>query len=267
LRTGNSGSGKGFAVRKLNVDGLTVTVKTADASVDAQGAFALDLRAGLIDWVDLDSRSFEFRQIKGGGARLSLVRGGRGDLHIEKLSAGKLNARNIKARPFLSGRQVDLQDASFDLFEGIVSGSGRINLQKGLAYEASIKASGIDMALFIKDFDLKKKIELSGKAQGTLNVKGSLQGVESVFADIKTADPGGIFNITDESIIDGLAKRSGQAKDIIRSSFTDYHYESAQSRLTTEGRKVVLDTVFEGVTGKRTLKVVLHDFAIQGGVK
>jgi hypothetical protein len=66
-------------------------------------------------------------------------------------------------------------------------------------------------------------------------------------------------------MIDTLAARSGQAREIISRSFTDYRYDNARAQLYSEDNKLVLDVAFDGNQGKRTLKVVLHDFTLQGG--
>jgi hypothetical protein len=136
-----------------------------------------------------------------------------------------------------------------------------------MPYEASIKAANLDLAVFVRDFGLQERLELSGLVNGELKARGSAGGFELLSGNLTGVQPGGFLNIRDQSMIDTLAARSGQARDLISQSFKDYRYDNARAQLYSQDNKLILDVAFGGSRGGRILKVVLHDFTLQGGGK
>lgn len=191
--------------------------------------------------------------------------GSAGRFNIEKLSAGKLIISGITADASLENNSIGLTDLSALLFGGSVTGSAYVSVPAGMAYQASIRVSRMDMAAVISDLDLTERLEVSGALEGAAGIEGSAAGYTNLWADLAARAPGGVLNIRDQRVIDMIAQSSGQARDLISRSFTDYRYDRAQAQVHTEGNKLVLDVEFEGEGGKRTLRAVLHDFTVQGG--
>jgi hypothetical protein len=242
-------------------------VQTADAQLQASGSMALHAGRKELQEVSLNIPVLEYSGVKilNGSLNASVQKTGR--LAIEKLISGKMIARDISANIGLDNNTIRLKDLSSHILGGSIHGSGCMALAAGLPYEAVISVAGLNLSVFVADFDLAEKVELSGIADGSISVKGLSNKFTRLAGDFNTLSPGGVLNIKDQPTIDMIAQRSGQARDLISRSFTDYRYNQAQARLYAQDNKLILDVAFEGQMGKRSIQAVLHDFTIQGGEK
>jgi hypothetical protein len=184
---------------------------------------------------------------------------------IEKLSAGKLIVSDITAKTAFDNNMIRLENLSAHMLGGFVKGKAAVVLNAGMPYRGEIHVSALDMSVFISDFSLGEKLQLSGRIEGDVQAQGSAGGLAVLSGNLKALSPGGVLNIRDQATIDMIAQRSGQARDLISRSFTDYRYDQAQALLSTEANKLVLAVSFQGENGTRILNVVLHDFKGQGG--
>lgn len=196
---------------------------------------------------------------------LTADRGRSGRLTIEEINAGRLAVGGITADTSLDGNTLVLANLSARLLAGSAHGNARISLGPGLPFQAEVKVVNVDMAAAVSEFRVTERFELSGIVDGTASVQGSAAGFGQIRADLTSRAPGGALNIRDQRVIDMIAQRSGQARDLISRSFTDYRYDRAQARLYNSGNALVADIGFEGAGGRRTLQAVLHDFSVQGG--
>ena len=252
--------GGGIRIADFQIDALK-----GDARLRATAALALRAWGKEIREVSLHIRLLEFSGVHVTNASVETAVGKTGSFVVEKLTAGKFVVNDIQAAAALDNNTICLENLSARVLGGSVTGNACVVLSAGMPYRASIYPSKLDMAAFISDFGLADRIAISGIAGGTVAMKGSAAGYELLSGDLNALQPGGVLNIRDQSMIDMIAQRSGQARDLIRKSFTDYRYDQALARLSTEENKLVLDVAFQGEGGKRILKVVLHDFTVQGG--
>ena len=233
--------------------------------LDAQGSFSLALRSAELRDISLNVRQLEYSGIRVSNASLQAAAQRPGSFFIEKIDAGKLAVRNARAGVSIAGMDLKLEDLTAEALAGSIHAIARFTLAAGLPYEASAKAENLDLAVFVRDFGLQERLDLSGLVTGALEARGSSAGFKILTGDLKGIEPGGFLNIRDQSMIDTLAARSGQARDLVSRSFTDYRYDNARAQLYSEDNKLVLDVVFLGIQGKRSLKVILHDFNVKGG--
>ncbi|HOU36163.1 MAG TPA: YdbH domain-containing protein [Candidatus Omnitrophota bacterium] len=188
-----------------------------------------------------------------------------GRLAIEEVSAGRLAVGAITADASLDGNTLILANLSGRLLAGSAQGNARISLGSGLPFQTEVRVSGVDLAAAVSEFRVAERFELSGIVDGEAFVRGSAAGFGQIRADLTSRAPGGALNILDQRVIDIIASRSGQARDLVSRSFTDYRYDRAQASVYTSGNRLILDIGFEGTGGTRTLQAVLHDFSAQGG--
>jgi hypothetical protein len=69
-----------------------------------------------------------------------------------------------------------------------------------------------------------------------------------------------MLTIKDSGYLENMARSSGQSLDILVESLKNYHYNSGVAKLSLERNNFIFDIFLEGETGKRNLKVTLHDF-------
>jgi hypothetical protein len=261
-------SGRQFLpVGNIQLSGIQLDVQTADAQLQATGSMILRPAANEFQRISLNIPVMEYAGVKiiNGSVNAAVRKPGR--CTIERLNAGRLIVRDISANIALDNNTIRFEDLSSYVLGGSIQGKGHIALTGSMPYEATISATGLNLSVLVADFDFKEKLELSGIADGSISIKGISNKFTRLAGDFNTLSPGGVLNIKDQSTIDMIAQRSGQARDLISRSFTDYRYNQAQARLYAQDNKLILDAAFEGQMGKRSIQVVLHDFTVQGGEK
>lgn len=75
-----------------------------------------------------------------------------------------------------------------------------------------------------------------------------------------TAAPGGVLIIKDKMFLENVARQSNQPLDIIVESFRNYNYNNGIIKLSIESGNLTMEMRLDGMAGKRSLAVVLHDF-------
>jgi hypothetical protein len=253
-----------FVFRDIRVADMGVDIKTDDISLKLTGSFLFELERGFRE-ISVDVPGLEFSGVTITRASVRAGDHAAGVFHIKKLSAGKFVVSDITAKAVLDSMDLRLEDISGRLLGGSLWGSAGVMLAVNVPYRAKIHAAGLDLAVFVTDFALKEKLELTGLVEGAVNARGTTGRYEFLKGDLTVLSPGGVMNIRDPAMIDTLARQSGQARDLISRSFTDYRYDKAHASLYAEDNKLIMDAEFIGAGGKRVIKVVLHDFTMQGG--
>jgi len=185
----------------------------------------------------------------------------RGRLSITQLQYSKLKLENIRSRVRLAGTRVLFEDLSGQMLNGTVKGNASVKLAKEPSYAAALEFSGLDLAEVIRTFELKEKLQMTGRLGGKLSIKGKGSKMDVLVGNLSTEHTGGTMIITDTKFLENMARGSGQQLDIIVESFKNYHYTNGNVSVSLQGGDLVLDTGLEGETGKRDLSVTLHDFS------
>lgn len=187
----------------------------------------------------------------------------RGDVRIQKFQYGKFTAKNIRAKLRWKGRYVFLDALSGHLLNGTVDGKGSLTLGGGPRYLIQLNFINLDLAGFVKDFELKEKVEMTGMLSGTMTLKGAGNNIDILNGNFNSSSGGGNVTIKDTQFLENMARSSKLPPNIVVDSFKDYHYNVGLARMLLDRGDLVLDVALEGLRGKRNLKIDLHEFSLK----
>jgi len=151
---------------------------------------------------------------------------------------------------------------SAKVLDGRLKGDLSFLLVREQEYSAKLEFVDLDLATFIRDFDLSKKYELTGRLCGTATLKGRGRSLRILDGNFSAAQEGGLLVIKDTRFLENMARRSGQSLDILMESFKDYKYNTGIMQLSLERDNLVFNIVLDGNSGKRNLSITLHDFSL-----
>ncbi len=186
-----------------------------------------------------------------------------GDVLIRKFQYGKFTAQNIMAKLRWKGKHVFLDALSGHLLNGTVKGKGSLTLGGGSRYLIQLNFTNLDLADFVKDFELKEKVEMTGMLSGTMTLKGTGNNIDILNGNFNSSPGGGNVTIKDTQFLENMARSSKLPPNIVVDSFKDYHYNVGLVRMLLDRGDLVLDVALDGVTGKRNLKMDLHEFSLK----
>jgi len=83
--------------------------------------------------------------------------------------------------------------------------------------------------------------------------------------DLSSGKDGGVLTIKDSRFLENMARSSNQALDLVVESFKNYRYNTGVVSLGLENNNVVFLIDLEGSAGKRSLKIIWHDFNLRRG--
>lgn len=150
---------------------------------------------------------------------------------------------------------IDLAQKSISEFpKNINAPSGKISF-----FPSSLKVSNLSLSLRSKEFSV------STSFNGLVKLKTKSSGLKAIDGNFNVLSPGGVLTINDTGYLENMARSSRQSLDILVESFKNYHYNSGIVKLSLENRDFTLDVFLEGQTGKRNLKVTLHNFNLRRG--
>jgi hypothetical protein len=148
---------------------------------------------------------------------------------------------------------IDLGKKSFSEFQkNINTSSGKIYFFPNL-----LEVSNLSLSLQSKEFSV------SASFSGLVKLKTKGSGLEAIDGNFNALSPGGMLTIKDSGYLENMARSSGQSLDILVESLKNYHYNSGVAKLSLERNNFIFDIFLEGETGKRNLKVTLHDFNLR----
>ncbi len=186
-----------------------------------------------------------------------------GDVLIKKFQYGKFTARNIRARLRWEGRNVFLDALSGYLLNGMADGKGSLTLGGPPRYSAQLNFTNLDLVAFVKDFELKEKVEMTGMLSGKVTLKGMGNNINILNGNFDSSPGGGNVTIKDTQFLENMARSSKLPPNIVVDSFKDYHYNVGLVRMLLDHGDLVLDVALDGVTGKRNLEIDLHEFSLK----
>ncbi len=183
-----------------------------------------------------------------------------GVVRIQGIKFGKLSLKDLQGKVSLKGEYLLLDSLSANLFGGFLQGNCRINLAQPFAYQADFNFVNLDLNVFIKDFKLEEKAEITGKVSGFLKSQGQADKIEVINGNFAAGLEGGMLTIKDLSFLENMARSSGQALDLVVESFKNYRYNKGTTTISLQDNNIIFIVDFDGNTGKRSLNIVLHDF-------
>jgi len=147
-------------------------------------------------------------------------------------------------------------------FGGKVDGNIKITLGKSPAYVADINLRNIDLDIFVKDFKLEKKMQVTGRLDGNIFIKGAGSRLKEVTGNLQAISPGGELTIKDTDYLKNMPIKSGVSWEDLVASLKNYVYNIGALKTSLENDNLIFTVSLSGETGKRNFTVVLHDFKI-----
>ncbi len=208
--------------------------------------------------------SWDYLEVKGLRIESGYLKASRfkddGVMEIRGIKFGKLSLKDIQGKVRLKDEYLFLNSLSAKIFGGFLQGNCRISLTQPFGYQADLNFVNLDLNVFVKDFDLKEKVEITGKVSGFLKSQGQQDKIEFMNGNFAAGLEGGVLTIKDLRFLENMARRSGQAMDLVVESFKNYHYNKGVTTITLQDNNIVFFINLEGNTGKRQLDIVPHDF-------
>lgn len=258
-----SGPGPGVKIENLRISGLKLNIKSGDLNLSAEASADIALSKHILHFLDLKVSSFAYQGANLDDAYLIFERSSPpGSFSIREITYNKFKIKNIKSNVDVNGMTLSLNGLSAEMLDGRVAGNGKVRFDKEMIYSAMLDLAEISLEKGVKDFDLEKRIGLTGKISGILAVEG--KGVQAPVIDgmLKSLD-GGTLAIKDETMLENLARSSQQSLGVLVEGFTDYHYNIGLIKLSSDEGNLVGQVNLEGEKGRRDLTVVLHNFNLK----
>jgi len=179
-----------------------------------------------------------------------------GQLNIAKISYDKARMANIKSLVQMKGADFIFSDFSAGFLNGHINGNMKASLRDLPEYYAKLHFSDLSVERFVDDFDLDKKMEMTGILTGDLEVAGRGIQVSLLCGDFKMAAPGGKLIIKDRKLLENIVERA--YLDTAVETLQDYHYNAGGLQVGLEDKNLVADVNLNGRQGKRDFKIVYH---------
>lgn len=196
-------------------------------------------------------------------AALSIsLRSGLGYFKIAGVKYDKLMITGIAGNMKYDSMAVALYGVRARALDGNLRGDGNLSVGKEPRYFVRLSCADLDIVSLVRDFDLGKKFEMTGRVSGQAVLKGSGMRVEEVSGHFSTLAPGGILTIHDTESLAKMAADTQQPVDLFIEGFKNYQYDTGMMSLGVEGGNVSMQVGLDGDTGKRDLNIVLHGFKL-----
>jgi len=184
-------------------------------------------------------------------------------LQVALIKLNNLTISGIDGKFKIAGNQLNLSPVSAQSLGGIIDADIKIKFDQIAGYEAVLKFTALDIAKFIRDFDLKDKFEMTGRLSGNLTLKGQGSDIKTLNGELSTLKSGGMLIIKDTKYLENIARNTNQSLDLLVENFKNYHYNIGAIKLSLNNNNLMLDAALDGETGKRDIKIVLHDFSLK----
>lgn len=167
---------------------------------------------------------------------------------------------DVRASARIKGGALSIDSLKARLLGGDLGGNLKVPLGRNAAFSAALNIDGLRIADFVRNFKLDNKFQMDGKLGGDFLLSGRGFDITAIEGGFVTDSPGGTLVIKDKSILQNIARRSGQSLDILVESFEHYDYTIGRMKVSLDGRDLLLDIALEGAAGRRSLNIVLHEF-------
>ena len=252
-----------LAVNAVEIRSLSCNLKSKEALLNARLSISLNLPSQEIAYL-----GFQINSMEASGLQLknALMRAGdiaeANSFSIEQIKYDKIEIDSLKGSPRLANGFLLIDDLSALFLKGEIRGNTAISLKPNAEYLLNLEFQDLDLETLADNANLKEKAELNGRLAGKIALKGKGQAITVLSGDFTTLDPGGVLTIKDDRYLAGLARGSGQSIDILVESFKNYNYNKGVMKLVLNRDNLTFDIALDGVSGKRNLNIVIHDFKL-----
>jgi hypothetical protein len=253
-----------FLINLIDLSNLDLDINSTDLILQAKLSVRLNLAKQLIDYLNLQIDSLKKAEFRLQKAYLEINQmPSYGQLYIEQFKYNKVKIDKITSIAKLKDKSLFLGPLTADVFGGSIEGEIRFEIEKNGKYFMYLKFKDLDLNTLINDFNLNEKVQINGRLDGAVTLKGIGLQINVLDGDFTTAEPGGTLTIKDTGFLEKIARNSNQPLDILVESFKDYHYNNGVMRLSLEGDNLILVIDLEGETGKRNLNIIVHNFKLR----
>ncbi len=209
-------SKKPFRIRTLDLSHVKINLASKGLNLRTSFSSCVNWTRRIVETMEMTLERLDMGGFVLDGVSLGMDRAANtGDLTIQKVQYGKAKLEVIRGHVRLENNICLLENLSGKLFGGIVEGRADITLRRDVGYLINLKLAGVDTEIFIGDFDLGKKLQMSGKLTGILTSQGRGRILETLNGDFSVIPPGGTLIIQDTTFLENAAKASGQPLDIL----------------------------------------------------
>jgi len=253
-----------FLINLIDLSNLDLDINSTDLILQAKLSVRLNLAKQLIDYLNLQIDSLKKAEFRLQKAYLEINQmPSYGQLYIEQFKYNKVKIDKITSIAKLKDKSLFLGPLTADVFGGSIEGEIRFEIEKNGKYFMYLKFKDLDLNTLVNDFNLNEKVQINGRLDGAVTLKGIGLQINVLDGDFTTAEPGGTLTIKDTGFLEKIARNSNQPLDILVESFKDYHYNNGVMRLSLEGDNLILVIDLEGETGKRNLNIIVHNFKLR----
>ena len=253
-----------FLINLIDLSNLDLDINSTDLILQAKLSVRLNLAKQLIDYLNLKIDSLKKAEFQLQKAYLEINQmPSYGQLYIEQFKYNKVKIDKITSIAKLKDKSLFLGPLTADVFGGSIEGEIRFEIEKNGKYFMYLKFKDLDLNTLVNDFNLNEKVQINGRLDGAVTLKGIGLQINVLDGDFTTAEPGGTLTIKDTGFLEKIARNSNQPLDILVESFKDYHYNNGVMRLSLEGDNLILVIDLEGETGKRNLNIIVHNFKLR----
>jgi len=253
-----------FRVQSLELSDCKLAVKAKDFNADGFVSSQVNLAEKIMDYLDVKIDSLGIQGLQVSGISFKAAQGStEGYCGISRIKYDKLAVSGIKSQVMLSGKELFLENVSANAFDGNIGGNLKLKIDQDFSYGAVLKITNFDIARFIDDFDLKEKFEMTGRLSGDLTFNGKGPDIETLDGKLSSLESGGMLIIKDTGVLENMARDTNKSLNLLVENLKDYHYTIGTIKLFLDNSDLIMDTVLDGETGKRTISIVLHDFRLK----
>ncbi|MBU1006231.1 MAG: YdbH domain-containing protein [Candidatus Omnitrophica bacterium] len=255
-----------FSVKEAVLSDLRLRFSSPD--LDLSGTISLSYLPGEKKITNFDAK-FDTVEAKGvtlSGMMISQASGSdRGELSIKKMSYNNAVINDARGTLRKENNIFYCDDLKGRILGGEISGDMTIDIGKGPELSLRLDGAGLDLDSFTRDFKMKDKFEMTGLLNGSISLSGNSSGISGINGRFTAGAPGGSLNIKDKRFIENMARRSGQAFEILEESLQNYRYNTGMVSVSIDGANIIMDVELSGDAGKREFNVILHDFIKEKG--
>lgn len=263
----NIKSKKFFFIDGLKISDLNIDLKSGNLNLILKGSFGTHLLKPSLDSLDLNIASLKSGDFQLKTASLTVTQDAlkKGEFYINNISYDKIKITDIKGNARLNDNVVLISPLYAEVFNGKLRGSATFFLDKTLRYLLNVKAYSIPIDTIIKEFNLSRRINMSGNLNGDIILQGNGVTLSAVKGALNIVEPGGILSINDTNFLNTIAQNTKQSLEMVMENFNNYRYNNGKIDISLEGDNLILKITLEGNQGKRNLSIVLHNVKIGGG--
>jgi len=248
-------------IDKVEALDLNIDFNKNGIKIKANASFRLDISAKTIDYIKLNvsSLSTSLFQIEGITLNAEQARDA-GEFYIKAINYNKLKIGDVVGKSELEGSVLNINPLLVSFLGGSVKGEFNISLDQDVNYNLRLNSQGLEIRRFVDDMEFNEKFDMTGRLDGEFFLSGNIRGIKDIKGYFNTDANGGVLIIKDKTFLENVAKQSNQSLDIIVESFKNYNYNNGMIKLGMKSGNLTMDMRLDGIAGKRSLTVVLHDF-------